>query len=349
MAHYDWIYNQVSGRVEGSLESLKTPGSWQTGADYVTMTRRGKGDEWGDGLDWESWHRLQSATEQDGAIEIRASDSLGYRGYQFPGCFWGVHLTQGEMMRASGASAKAAVAAPLRPDHVSRLDVQLTLWGVGTAPELIKACADQAAGPVKGRKGPVPIVRLIKGYGRGDTCYIGSRRSKTFLRVYDKALESGELGYRDSVRFECELKDEKAVIAYNAIHSQSPPESACIAIVRDAFAKHGIFLPENIGLTTAYNSYVPAKVFSADRTLEWLHTQVGPSIIRLLDEGVSLETINDKLGLVKGAIKDVYIAEARRVKALEQELFDAWNDSAREEYEAERDQWYNDCRNDIEF
>lgn len=349
MAKYDWIYHAVAGRVEGSLASLQTPSSWQAGADYVTMTRRGKGDEYGDGLDWESWHRLQSATENSGAIEMRASESLGYRGYQFPGCFWGLHDTQGEMMRASGVTAKAAVAAPLRPDHVSRLDVQVTLWGVGTAPELIKACADQAAGFVKGRKGPVPIVRLIKGYGKGDTCYIGSRKSKTFLRVYDKALESGEEGYIGSVRFECELKDEKAVLAYAAIHAEAHPESACIAVVRDAFARHGIELPANIGLTTAYNSFVPAKVYDAERTLEWLHTQVGPAVHRLLDEGISLDTINDRLGLVKGAIKDVYVAEARRVQAVNQALFNEWNDEAREEYVADMDQWYNDCGIDVEF
>jgi hypothetical protein len=342
VAKYDWMYHAVSGKRIGSLDTLKEVESWSAGADWVTMSRDVGGDVYGDGLDWESWHRLQSAKDNDGWVDVKQAEIQGYVGYAFPSCFWGQHATQGELLRASGKTARDAVAAKLRPDNVSRLDVQVTVWGAGTAPELIAACAKQAAGYVKGRKGPIPRVRHISGFGRGDTCYIGSRRSDTFLRVYDKALESKNEKYHDSVRFECELKNERAFIAYGVLNRQVHQEPAAVAIVRDAFLRHGIELPQNIGLTTPYNSYIPPRETNAARTLAWLRTQVGPAMIRLLTEGSTFDEINDALGLGRLAIRDVYVAEMLRQRKIEEELYRQLGAEAAEEFDEDQSWRYTD-------
>ena len=72
--------------------------------------------------------------------------------------------------------------------------------------------------------------KLSSGEVLGRTVYCGSRQSGMFLRVYDKALQSGELGaalkLRHWVRVELEAHDEQATLLMAAMYKEGSFEPA---------------------------------------------------------------------------------------------------------------------------
>lgn len=92
--------------------------------------------------------------------------------------------------------------------------------------------------------------RTIDGYmgfaGKhsGRTVYIGSPKSDTRLRIYDKAAEQGitqkqRLDYKDWSRFELQLRGDSASVAYSEIirlkSLSGSPESESLAIVFESY------------------------------------------------------------------------------------------------------------------
>lgn len=99
--------------------------------------------------------------------------------------------------------------------------------------------------------------RMEESRDGGATCYIGSRSSRQFLRVYNKAVESA--GHTDSIRWELEFKKEAA-------------EFVSGRLVRDDW--RGIFC-EHLVQVVDFRDRVPGKRGDRSRRLEWYEAIVG--------------------------------------------------------------------------
>lgn len=142
-------------------------------------------------------------------------------------------------------------------------------------------------------------VRLIDGFGDGDTVYIGARGKKSkFLRLYDKYLESNkDEMWKNAWRYEAELTDVHAVEAYNTIQDLEQSEHSIAFVLAGYYKERGIDLPvrPEAGLWPA--SKFQKRETDDERRLKWLKEQVGPVIDKMLMRGVSYDDIRQALGL----------------------------------------------------
>lgn len=270
---------------------------WTAGVDWVTMT-------WADD-DENGAYAMAKKVVQDAAHQVSLGSLgqeyavvLGYKGVRIGRAFAGLLRGQGAMVTATGAAANWLVAeSGLEPDNVSRLDVQVTVWGSGDIGHIPSQVAKKSAAARLGARGRPWKVRCEDGFGEGDTAYLGSRQSSVYCRCYDKGRESGEAVYKQALRYETEYKKEWASRAYAHLVGRHVGQFDCYDIVARTYATRGIELPPIRPLGTPI-AVVPDDV--ADRTerrLNWYREQVAPSIAKLLTEGVSRGTILASLGL----------------------------------------------------
>jgi hypothetical protein len=179
--------------------------------------------------------------------------------------------------------------------HVSRIDLAVTVRLSSEANPAAEAYRSAGLAP-SGRRGrTVRAASHIETRTEGETCYLGSRKSDRFGRLYNKGLESHQEEYRDSWRWEIEYKGNAATpIALSVVECGSDSE-AVLAYVWDTFAAWGI--PPGWGIDAIVPSLPPAHSASDDeRRLAWLYTQVRPAIARLVAHGRISEVLG-ALGL----------------------------------------------------
>mgnify|MGYP002412516457 CR=1 FL=1 len=98
---------------------------------------------------------------------------------------------------------------------VSRLDFAIDVHGMKAGP--VQVFDAHMRGECITRAKKAILIDATQGYqGVGQTCYIGTRESMKFLRIYDKAKEGGDM-QSDWTRIEIELKDEYALTAVKAM------------------------------------------------------------------------------------------------------------------------------------
>jgi DNA relaxase NicK len=138
------------------------------------------------------------------------------------------------------------------------------------------------------------LVRNSKG---GQTLYVGSRSSDQFGRVYDKGAQQGDYPNGFKWRYEVEYKKPRASIAANALKQFETQEAKKIVdTVHSWFAHRGvppIFHSTGDGIRIQ----MEARVDSDKKKLNWLRSQVAPSIEYLLSRGRGREALV-ALGLI---------------------------------------------------
>lgn len=130
---------------------------------------------------------------------------------------------------------------------------------------------------------------LIQNTKKGQTLYVGSRRSEKFGRLYDKGAESGEAlpGFR--YRWEVEYKKPSSDELARALNALKERQAEVItAMVFEFFDLRGVppLFPKSghaISLATK------TRVTSLDRKLNWIRSQVRPSIGEIVMAGRSRE------------------------------------------------------------
>jgi len=210
----------------------------------------------------------------------------GYEGLQRGTIFTG-ERDDGCCIRASGYGAH--VLATTIPDvgfSVARLDLAVTVWFEADdslyarrAHEIAQAFRETFPGP--GRR----KIRFIDGSGDGDTLYIGSRSSLAYGRLYDKARESGDEQYKHAWRFEVELKDEAADKAWLELALSSWNQNRIRATVTNWFGARGVPLPFLYPDPAAVDLRLAPAKSTVEAKLEWLRSQIGPSVRQLLKLG----------------------------------------------------------------
>ena len=267
----------------------------EAGLDWLTATTR----ERSTGLDWYSlFERYSDQQKRDrpNGYPVDYARMRQYHGRRGQGLYWGHDPNTGWIIIASGSTA-SRLWTDITPvvGNVTRLDMQTTI-------ELAKQDVMVAKRAYSSRKPDRRNRRysFITNSQGGSTVYVGSRKSKSSGRLYDKGAQLGNSpGYQ--WRYEVEIKDPKSnsqIIShlYSTWSSDGPVLADIVGYIREWFILRGVAPIFGPTPGTAIHIDTSVSATSNDRQLEWLRTQVSPTIARLLDEGLYEQTFK-ALGL----------------------------------------------------
>jgi len=112
----------------------------------------------------------------------------------------------------------------------------------------------------------------------GNTVYIGSRQSEKFIRIYDKAAQTGNTD-KKWFRYELELKGVVARSLCSYLRSTERWDSAF-----DTIALHMVDLPNNVQWKKFFSSdFIPVGLPKIERTSDremWIDSQVTPAVVK---------------------------------------------------------------------
>lgn len=232
--------------------------------------------------------------EERSGNDVKAWKSHGLHGFIAGSTVRAVSDTH-VFAQVSGAAAGPALRKLLpHAQNCSRLDLQVTARTplARTLDLAGLAYAAQEARKAGGRPLSRTIVRTRAG---GATCYLGSRRSDVFGRVYDKGVESGQALPGHVWRWEVELKRHAAAFTAFELLQLEEVELTAAATVREHMLSWGISspaLPDSAGVSYS----AEARSTDRARSLAWLSNYVSPTVRRLLRGGPALE-VYQALGL----------------------------------------------------
>jgi hypothetical protein len=231
-------------------------------------------------------------------VEIKPAARMGYSGLSVGSVFCGSR-EDGYFVQISGERAQNGFAVVYSDRaHFSRLDVQCTVATSDGSP----LTAINAHESVRKANETISKARqrdamLIQSIGKGSTCYVGSRKSPQFGRIYDKYAESKSEDYKNAWRYEIEfhniLATETAKRFARTEYAQSV-ESAIL--VKQWYTKRHISTPWSTAAALYALPSVPKHDQAVEDKLRWLEEQVAPAIRRLLKLGLR-DSIIEVLGL----------------------------------------------------
>jgi len=265
------------------------------GIDYITATMPTNNLY---ATEWQNSAILYLETIARDGNEAKSARRMGYEGVSVGGSFVGSR-DDSIMVTISGERAQAGFDAIYRRDiHISRLDVQCTFKSDdGDQFAAVNARNEVAKANLKLGSASQRDAVLMESLRGGATCYVCSKKSEQFARIYNKDAESGEEIYKNSWRYEVQLKNQiatKTAALFKMSEYAQPNQSA--VFVRQWLRKRGVSVPwkadaELYALPARTN--VPSDVESR---LKWLREQVKPSIRRLIKLGLR-DSILEALGL----------------------------------------------------
>jgi len=233
--------------------------------------------------------------EAEGGNDLKPWMWKGYEGITAGGASVGKR-SDGSLIRLSSGCAADNWRRPANvAEHVSRIDLAVTARLPASANPAAEAWAG-ATGSGSGRRGrPVQKATHIETRTEGETCYLGSRKSARFGRLYNKGLESKMEEYRDCWRWEVEYKEHAATPIALSVAECGSESEAVLAYVWDTFSTWGV--PPSWGLGARVPSQAADRQPSDDeRRLAWLYGQVRPVIARLIANGRRADVLS-ALGL----------------------------------------------------
>jgi len=285
----------VLALVKGGKIALETPLRLEAGLDWFSATLPCGHPESG-----QVYHVAFDLSElifNEGnkAAEIM---KLGYRGIQ-SGKFFIGESDQGLLIVATGSEAMRAYQhLYISEMHVSRLDLQVTVWNPqdGRATGVL-AEANARDYKKRGGKGNNRQIRHIADDGDGYTLYIGSRNSTSFMRLYNKGSESKDEYYEGSWRYEVETHNIVATEAARQLSLATVSiEQSIVATVAAYSRDRGLFVPWSAEASLSVLRPLPSIETDDLRSLRWLSAQVRPTVQRLLRAGYSAD-VAQALGL----------------------------------------------------
>lgn len=274
------------------------PAMWTAYVDYLRVTHKE-----GEGCD-EAELAYMAAVRRSGADERLCGDRAepwAWMGY------YGSHIgpvaagrgPQGAILQASGVRAASVCTGGLPWSGCPRIDLQATFWYEADTPDMAKEFAAATVRHAVGRVGRKAAIRLVDGFGDGDTLYVGRRgKESKFLRIYDKWRESKrDDEWLYAWRFEAELTDGYARAALRRLQSTAQTADEVVAILRPYMEERGIMMPQSERM-----GYLPMERLARPKSdtfkrLVWLQTQVRPAVDKLVAAGVGPDEIKEALGL----------------------------------------------------
>jgi DNA relaxase NicK len=219
----------------------------------------------------------------------------GYIGWQAGQLCWG-ERPDGAILRVSGDLADKYWTENLPIGHnVSRIDLAVDVWWhVSPDAMIAEHNVDTLDARMLTKSRPWKVA-CVNGFGDGDTLYIGSRTSLEFIRIYNKEAQSdGEDAYRGATRYEVEYHDEaaRAIVHRGRIGRRS--KSWLLGEVSSILHRRGVGALSCLLATEPIDTVTRRAPTSDEKKLDWLRTQVAPSVRSLLtryDEGEILAAL----------------------------------------------------------
>jgi len=143
-----------------------------------------------------------------------------------------------------------------------------------------------------GKRRPEP--KLIAGPSGGETLYSGARVSDVFLRCYHRGSRKHCSDAVGHIRYEVELKNERAWCTLADLKVYGRQDSFAIATSSHAFVARGcrLCLKED----AIPRSRAPIRNPDAQRCMRWIRAAVRPTVGRIIEAGRGAEVI-EALGL----------------------------------------------------
>jgi hypothetical protein len=273
------------------------------GIDYISATIKHENP---DAIAWYRNCTEYIETIARTGIEAKSAKRQGYEGVSVGGSFVGVR-DDGYFCTISGERAQAGFSAAYSYNpHVSRIDVQCTVRTPVEDRSTAKSArdaVDQANRLLGGaRQRNATLIEDLRG---GATCYVGSRGSLQFARIYNKDAESGEEQYKNCWRYEVQLKNALAVKTAEQFRlSEYPQPMQAAVFVRQWLKKRGVRAPWKADAELVALPTVDKHSSDVETRLLWLREQVRPAIRRLLKLGLR-DTILEALGLEESVTDSV--------------------------------------------
>jgi len=251
--------------------------AYSTSVDFLTVTTK-TGQTSASMLQW----LVRRLTSRDQLFtQADRWRFMGFVGNQRDQVRYGIRGDEAMVMCHGGASAELWRELAGLCDNCTRIDLQVTVELPARNKEVASVAYERVLdrGKTKGS--------LISSSDGGYTCYVGSRHSRFFGRLYDKGAQQGqEPGW--IWRYEVEVKKpaSKELLARLANITRAEREMA--AFVYGWFTEHGIipqFVPAN-GYTAIQ---VGRSEPSDDKSLLWLAKSVKPVLARLISNGRMVE------------------------------------------------------------
>lgn len=256
---------------------------WHADVDWITATLPGSASP----LDLLRWDGARAKTMRALNLEGQAKPWtwMGYVGRQVEGLAWG-DREDGSILRASGQVA-AVLWRSLPTDriNVSRLDIAHTFWFPEDRPDFaaqmaLAACQSRDAGGLDRRR----RITHVRGFGDGDTLYLGSRASDQYGRLYDKWRETGDDFYKYAWRAEIEYKRRPAVGCFRWLRAHHGPAVGMAETARQWFESRGVAIPGVDPGAAGFYPQTAARNTTDAARLDWLAVQVSPTVARLVDK-----------------------------------------------------------------
>lgn len=140
-----------------------------------------------------------------------------------------------------------------------------------------------------------PGVVKIENHKDGVTIYSGKRVSDRYLRVYDKGVQALDYQPGRVLRYEVEYKGKRAIAAWRHLRATRDVGLSIASQVAYEFDRRKFLVLWDS--TNPQNAiHLQTRVLGMERKLEWLRTQVRPTVRRLLLADKRMEVYN-ALGL----------------------------------------------------
>lgn len=221
--------------------------------------------------------------------------SFHYEGWRINGASWG-RRTDDDIVTFTGDTAIGNWK-PLSKllETCSRLDLAVTVWqanhDIARASREYQAIQQLAQVEAITRK-----YTFITNLLGGDTLYVGSRNSQYFGRLYDKGLQSQELHYANSWRWEVELHKPAALMMLRRMSDCDQLEDFIITQVKTWFEDRYVKCPFEPNAPQTTVDVPRRKKTSDEQSLEWLDTGVKKTVQKLAKKGKVREVLK-ALGL----------------------------------------------------
>src|SRR5205085_10822933 len=269
---------------------LETPHAIvSAGVDWLTCTLKRERD---DKHLWSVGERLLNEDEDRGN-EVLLWKREGYEGWATSGVRIGKRQDTYCLSLSSDMARDHWREAYAESTNVSRLDLQTTVELIPSQPRIVRELHQQALSH-RTKNGRPPERTLIQNTTRGDTLNIGRRASDVYMRAYDKGREQRTHEAGRLLRYEVELKRERARHYARALSLDDRDDPLSISVVSGRFLAQGVRVPSSIE-EGQWNCLFLATT-STERKLAWVRRCVAPTVQFLLAR-VDRDTLIQALGM----------------------------------------------------
>ncbi len=267
--------------------------------DWITLTTRDDVI----GMAWQEIYHIDRvlARENKQITEEKRWAIMSYEGVGFPGSIRVGYSKQLGWIVIASSGAAVLWKQLVGPDRrVTRIDLAVTQSLGFNIPDVPRRYYEILTSDDKSARN----YALIQNTKKGQTLYVGSRRSEKFGRLYDKGVEEKSAPAGLKYRWEVEYKKPTSGEVAKALDAVREAEAEHITgMVFDFFQNRGVapLFGRDGGMVTLQTQ---ARITSLDRKLNWIRSQVRPSVRQLIMAGRS----RDLFQAMGVPIDDEYLA-----------------------------------------